>query len=319
MTDTTITGGATVTVPAEADLKALAEIISDAEITRVHGHANFGPTMTPRDVVNEGVRKYAIGYHSGYTQLCILLEHGLITKPRPGRYDANLTKKGKKYARALHQIEKAHAAVPALTARHEAPAPEDEARRKLIECIDQWDSEMEYDAEDRASLADDILHAFNGPPVVSHEAPAEGAGGLIAVLEALLAAEPVFVVNHPIQRAINALRARTSEPEASPQGEAVAWRVWSVEGVEGVFLYEDIARERAGTTCFVQPLYTHPQPAQTPGVGGGDAVEKLRAAFEAWERDEVDGPIDLLEKVGPALALVIATLKAVSAKGGEHG
>lgn len=57
--------------------------------------------------------------------------------------------------------------------RHEAPASEDEARRKLIECIDQWDSEMEYDAEDRVCLADDILHAFNGPPVVSHEAPAE--------------------------------------------------------------------------------------------------------------------------------------------------
>lgn len=80
----------------------LAEIISDDEVIRVHGHANFGPTMTPRAVVNEGVLKYAIGYHSGHTQLSILLEHGLIIKPRPGSYDANLTKKGKKYARALH-------------------------------------------------------------------------------------------------------------------------------------------------------------------------------------------------------------------------
>lgn len=77
-----------------------AEIISDAEIIRVHGHANFGD-ISPREVVNEGVRKYAVGYHSGHTQLCILLEHGLITKPRPGSYDANLTKKGKRYARAM--------------------------------------------------------------------------------------------------------------------------------------------------------------------------------------------------------------------------
>lgn len=100
----------TVTVPVDR----LAEIISDAEIARVHGHADFGPTMSPRDVVNEGVLKYAIGYHSGHTQLTILLEHGLITKPRPGSYDASLTKKGKKYARALHSAGK--------TLRNFAPA-----------------------------------------------------------------------------------------------------------------------------------------------------------------------------------------------------
>ncbi|WP_333611907.1 hypothetical protein [Brevundimonas bullata] len=77
----------------------------------------------------------------------------------------------------------------ALTPRHEAPASEDEVRRKLIQCIEQWDGETEYDADDLASLADSILHAFNGPPVVSPaapvqlsshpcqlEAPAEGAG-----------------------------------------------------------------------------------------------------------------------------------------------
>lgn len=77
------------------------EIISDEEIVSVHGNANFGSDMTPREVVNEGVLKYAFGYHSGHTQLCILMAHGLITKPRPGSYDASLTKKGKRYARAL--------------------------------------------------------------------------------------------------------------------------------------------------------------------------------------------------------------------------
>lgn len=78
----------------------LSEIINDAELIRVHGNANFG-TMTPREVVNDGVRKVAVGYHTGHTQFCILRDHGLITKPRGLSYDAALTKKGKKYARGL--------------------------------------------------------------------------------------------------------------------------------------------------------------------------------------------------------------------------
>jgi hypothetical protein len=80
----------------------LAEIISDEEIVRVHGHANFG-TMKPRDVVNDGVRKSAVGFHCGHTQFTILREHGLITKPRGMSYDVNLTKKGKRYAQALYR------------------------------------------------------------------------------------------------------------------------------------------------------------------------------------------------------------------------
>lgn len=78
----------------------LDEIISDAAIIRVHGNANFG-SMDPREVVNDGVRKSAIGYHCGHTQVCILREHGLITKSRGMSFDVNLTKKGKRYARAL--------------------------------------------------------------------------------------------------------------------------------------------------------------------------------------------------------------------------
>ncbi|WP_298700915.1 hypothetical protein [uncultured Brevundimonas sp.] len=85
----------------------LAEVISDEEIARVHGHANFGPAITPRQVVNDGVRKYAVGYQGGYTQLTILREHGLITKPAPGSYAANLTKKGKRYARVLYHEDAA--------------------------------------------------------------------------------------------------------------------------------------------------------------------------------------------------------------------
>lgn len=78
----------------------IAAIIGDEEIVRVHGHANFGNT-SPRQVVNDGVSKSAVGYHCGHTQFTILRKHGLITKPRGMSYDVNLTKKGKRYYRAL--------------------------------------------------------------------------------------------------------------------------------------------------------------------------------------------------------------------------
>lgn len=82
-------------------LLKLAEIVSDDEIVKVHANANFG-SMAPREVVNDGVRKTAVGYHCGHTQFTILREHGLITKPRAMSHDANLTKKGKAYARVLY-------------------------------------------------------------------------------------------------------------------------------------------------------------------------------------------------------------------------
>ncbi|WP_278070507.1 hypothetical protein [Brevundimonas sanguinis] len=78
----------------------------------------------------------------------------------------------------------------ALATREEAPA-EDDARRKLIQCIEQWDGETEYDADDLTSLADSILHAFNGPPVV-------------------LRADPVQLSSNPCQLAV------ATSSEASP-------------------------------------------------------------------------------------------------------
>lgn len=75
------------------------EIISDEQVTRIHGHANFG-SMSPRQVLAEGVWKYSMGYTSGYTQMSILLEHGFIRKPKPGQYRSTLTKKGEAYLRA---------------------------------------------------------------------------------------------------------------------------------------------------------------------------------------------------------------------------
>ena len=79
-------------------------IISDDEIIRVHAYANFG-SMAPRAVVNDGVRKYAVGYQGGSTQIAILREHGLITKTKGCGYNASLTLKGKRYARSIYHRE----------------------------------------------------------------------------------------------------------------------------------------------------------------------------------------------------------------------
>jgi predicted transcriptional regulator len=78
-------------------------IISDEEIERVHGNANFG-SMSKRQVVGEGVLKYAFGYDTGHTQLAILLEHGLVKKPKSMSYKTDVTEKGKRYLRALFNI-----------------------------------------------------------------------------------------------------------------------------------------------------------------------------------------------------------------------
>lgn len=80
-------------------MSAPERLIPDADVIRVHGNANFG-SMSPRDVIADGVLKYAYGYQSGHTQLSILLEHKLIRKPKPGSYRSTLTKRGQAYLRA---------------------------------------------------------------------------------------------------------------------------------------------------------------------------------------------------------------------------
>jgi hypothetical protein len=92
------------------------DIISDEEIARVHANANFG-SMTPREVVNDGVQKYAVGYQGGSTQVAILREHGLISKPKNYGYKANLTEKGKRYARAIYH-DTLRAEIARLTASY---------------------------------------------------------------------------------------------------------------------------------------------------------------------------------------------------------
>lgn len=77
-----------------------ADIISDEEISRVHGNANFGPTA-PRQIVGETVLKFAVGYSTGHTAECIVIEHGLASRPRGRHSPPRLTKKGLRYARAV--------------------------------------------------------------------------------------------------------------------------------------------------------------------------------------------------------------------------
>lgn len=79
-------------------MRSVDQIIDDDKIIRVHANSNFGST-SPRDVVNDGVVKCAVGYGCGSTQIKILQEHGLVYKTRS--YSPGLTKKGKEYARAL--------------------------------------------------------------------------------------------------------------------------------------------------------------------------------------------------------------------------
>lgn len=57
------------------------QIISEEEVIRVHGNANFG-TLLPRDVIANALLKYAVGYSTGYTAASICEDHGLVSNSR---------------------------------------------------------------------------------------------------------------------------------------------------------------------------------------------------------------------------------------------
>lgn len=143
------------------DLKSrvMAEIISDAEVSRVHGNSNFGG-MSPRDVLADGVLKYAMGYSGGHTQLCILLEHKLIRKPKPGRYFSTLTKLGQKYLRAAWPIAEIRGATP------EALAASPEVAKLVAEAEARADKSHEKEiavwSENYAALERDRNKWFEG-------------------------------------------------------------------------------------------------------------------------------------------------------------
>ncbi len=71
-------------------MSELQKIISDEELNKVWGNANFG-NCSKRDVLRSTLLKCASGYYTGHTAKCIVEELGLVTKKW------TLTKKGKQY------------------------------------------------------------------------------------------------------------------------------------------------------------------------------------------------------------------------------
>jgi hypothetical protein len=140
---------------AKAEAAIGSDIISDDEVVRVHGYANFG-SMTPREVVNDGVRKYAVGYTGGSTQVAILREHGLITQTKGAGYRANLTEKGKRYARAIYDHARAQ---EAMIARLRDAL---EAMRRQFSPFPSEDTERWREEHEACEQADAILAKLKG-------------------------------------------------------------------------------------------------------------------------------------------------------------
>ena len=84
----------------KAIIRTFKDIVSDEDVERVHGNANFGQT-SKREVLNEGVMKAAFGFHCGSTMRNIIYEHGLIRTCREPGDRMRLTKKGEKYLRLI--------------------------------------------------------------------------------------------------------------------------------------------------------------------------------------------------------------------------
>src|SRR5688572_20139021 len=80
------------------------DIISDEHID-FHHCGNFGPATSNRRVVDEGVLKTAMGYHSGSTVRSILRAHGLADIAQgaddPLSETLCLTPRGQEYLRAI--------------------------------------------------------------------------------------------------------------------------------------------------------------------------------------------------------------------------
>ena len=73
------------------DVSEEVQIVSDEEVSAAWGNANFGVNCDKRNILSDTMLKYASGYSSGYTAMCICKELGLLGK------NCDLTKKGKQY------------------------------------------------------------------------------------------------------------------------------------------------------------------------------------------------------------------------------
>ena len=80
------------------------DVISDEDIDLNHC-GNFGPATSNRRVVDEGVLKTAMGYHSGSTVRSILRAHGLASpvngEDGPLSDSIAMTSRGQEYLRAI--------------------------------------------------------------------------------------------------------------------------------------------------------------------------------------------------------------------------
>jgi len=66
------------------------EIVSDEDLDKAYGNANFGSTEK-RDVIRYGVLKCVSGYYQGHTSTCIVTNLGLVDK------EYKITPKGRTY------------------------------------------------------------------------------------------------------------------------------------------------------------------------------------------------------------------------------
>lgn len=62
-------------------MEATDRLISDKEIDKAWGNANFGD-ISKRDVIKGALLKCASGYHTGHTAKVILMELGLVKQSK---------------------------------------------------------------------------------------------------------------------------------------------------------------------------------------------------------------------------------------------
>lgn len=77
-------------------------ILTDEQIDLVWGNANFGETISRREIVNENLLKIEQGYHIGHTASCILQELGLV-QSQGIRKPLKLTQYGNRYLKEVLQ------------------------------------------------------------------------------------------------------------------------------------------------------------------------------------------------------------------------
>lgn len=167
---------------------------------------------------------------------------------------------------------------------------EDAIRRRLIQRIEQWDGETEYDAEDIASLADDILHEFNGAPVLSLSAlgyvSADAEAALKAGINRVIYPAPSAHASFPLYAA----------PVPAQDDDKLREAGWSVA------VHNDYRLNGEAHTFW---LWTHPDGRWIKGEGRNDAdalsqclavmrahpspppaadADRVRIAVEALER-----------------------------------